>query len=136
MALDDLFATGETFVGAVAQLFRGPESETEAIIKRLYTEDCDITVMGNKMTRDDLLAYIKKVQGEYSTIDFRTERFVRNGNQFAEKHISIGQAKYGSVTEAEVWVMGELNAEGKAIVLQETMRLITGSVDNIEELKS
>lgn len=120
---------------AVSQLFRGPESETEALIKRLYTEDCAITVMGNKMTRDNLLAYMKKMQGEYPTIHFRSERFVRNGNQFAEKHMSTAHAKDGSVTEAEVWVMGELNADGRATVLQETMRLITGNVDNIDELK-
>lgn len=128
------YTSGENWASAIEQMYSGPESAVKNIVQSLWAKDCAITIMGNKMTRDALLGYIKSIRDGHSAIRIRSERWVRDGNLFAEKHHATGYGNDGTVTEGEVWVMGELNSDGKAIMFEEIMRLISGNLD--KELKA
>lgn len=123
------YSSGDAFISLAEQMYSGAESNVKAIVDTLWAENCRITIMGHQFTRETMYDYIKTIREGHETVQFTTKRFIRDGNLVAEKHEAIGHRKDGTTTEAEVWVMAELNEEGKAVEFEEIMRLTAGSLD-------
>ncbi|KAJ2969466.1 hypothetical protein NQ176_g8647 [Zarea fungicola] len=123
------YSSGDAFTSEMEQLYSCAESDLKTLIQKHWAENCPITIMGHHFTPETLPNHIKAIREGHDVVKFTSKRFVKDGNLVAEKHYAIGHRKDGTTTEAEVWVMVELDEEGRAVEFEEIMRVTVGSLE-------
>ena len=111
-----------TWAAAINHLFNGPESEVEATLSRLYSKDCVVRRKGDRLSWAAIYAQVMKIRQQINSIQITSQRWVRNGSLFAEKHTVVAAYKNGKGGMSEVMMMCGLNDDGTAAWLDEMSR--------------
>lgn len=113
------FTSKEAFAAAIETAFdyEGPEFQSKML--DMYTKDTIITVNQNRMTWNEFLPHIMAIRARLATVKITPHHLLRDGNMFAAWHTAQGFGKDGTETRTQSMFVGELNADGKAIWLEE-----------------
>ncbi|EHK42533.1 hypothetical protein TRIATDRAFT_285302 [Trichoderma atroviride IMI 206040] len=122
-----MVSTKEEFVSAIEAVFTCPESELESKILNVYSKDAVITVNEKRMTWDDFFPYFRGINNSMSSVQIKSDKFVQNGNVFAERHTAYGTGKDGTKTQARAICMFEVNEDKKVIWLEEVLHFSAGT---------
>ncbi|GFN18922.1 hypothetical protein AtubIFM56815_000660 [Aspergillus tubingensis] len=113
-----------TFESALTSLFSGPPETTEADLAKLFTPT--FTQRDDETTRDfsAFVAHIKWLRGNLSpgSVTLKITQFLRDGNQFADRHSSTMTMPDGKVGAAETFMFGEVAEDGRIEWVVETVK--------------
>ncbi|GKZ23409.1 hypothetical protein AbraIFM66951_009706 [Aspergillus brasiliensis] len=113
-----------TFESALTSLFSGPPQTTESDLAKLFTPT--FTQRDDETTRDfpAFVAHIKWLRGILppNSVTLKVTQFLRDGNQFADRHSSTMTKPDGTVSAAETFMFGEVAEDGRIEWLVETVK--------------
>ena len=113
-----------TFESALTSLFSGPPETTEADLAKFFTPT--FIQRDDETTRDfsAFVAHIKWLRGILppGSVTLKITQFLRDGNQFADRHSSTMKMPDGKVGAAETFMFGEVAEDGRIEWVVETVK--------------
>jgi predicted SnoaL-like aldol condensation-catalyzing enzyme len=128
MALDlrtDLTAFIET---ALAEVCFGNEVShpLEATIDRYFAPDYTQRTDGALCGRDGFAAHIRALRALAADGNVKVSKAIRDGNRIADRHEVTVTRQDGTTSRIEVYLFGELAADGRLLHVEEITRVIDG----------
>jgi hypothetical protein len=121
----DLAAYLET---ALTEVCFGREEEhpLQATVDRYFTADYQQRTDGELADRDGFAAHIQAVRGLAAAGRIEVLEAVRDGSRIADRHRVTVTKRDGTVSELEVYLFGELAADGRLCRVEEISRVVRG----------
>jgi hypothetical protein len=114
----------EAWTATILHAFNGPDEDVESTFLKLYTKDTLIKIDGKSYNFEAFLAHAMHIRNITSGVELDSHCFLRDGNLFAEKHtLSATMKEDGVRVVVEAYLFGELDADGKAVWVDEQTRL-------------
>jgi len=106
---------------AISALFTAPDAEFDAHFGALFAPDLEAVVNGEPFDFDRVKTNLRNLRAgpklEVDVLDL-----VRSGNEYAWRHTVTGDLPDGKKLFVEIFVMGELDAEGRVVKQREGVR--------------
>ena len=119
--MDAILSSKESLSAVINKLFTAPEDEFNELFPTLYSTKVQATVNGEHLDYDLVKAQFQKVRaGPKAHIE--VVDLVREGKQYAWRHVGKGTLPDGKKLEVEIFLFGELDDEGKMVRQTENIR--------------
>ncbi|EFX03598.1 mitochondrial substrate carrier protein [Grosmannia clavigera kw1407] len=128
-------AKQESFQAGLLSLFSGNTEDTEADLSKLFHPT--FTQQDNDGMRDfpAFVEHIRHLRKILPSVFLVVTQFLRDGTQFADRHISSTTLPDGTVGGAETFMFGEVAEDGRLVWLSEIVRRQELTEDEIRMLE-
>ncbi|KAH8647319.1 hypothetical protein BX600DRAFT_476512 [Xylariales sp. PMI_506] len=122
----------ETFGAALQSLFRGEPEDTEADLAKLLTSGFRIEASGEYLDFGEFVNHIRWLREHKAPggMTFTTTQFVRDGNQVAERHLSVAKRADGTETRVESFLFCQVAEDGRLDWIVEAVERFKAASDN------
>ncbi|KAK3349700.1 hypothetical protein B0T25DRAFT_548747 [Lasiosphaeria hispida] len=125
MSVATPYSSKEAWTATILQAFNGPDENVESTFLKLYTRDTAIKMDGKTYDFAAFLAHAMYIRSIAASVELKSHCFLRDANMFAEKHTFMATMKQdGTRVTVEAYLFGELDADSKAIWVDEQPRTI------------
>ena len=99
----------------------------EATIDRYFTPDYQQRTDGELVDRDGFAAHIKVLRGLVTHGEVEVFEALRDGDRIADRHRVSVTKRDGTVSQLEIYLFGELAADGRLRRVDEVSRVVAGA---------
>jgi hypothetical protein len=108
--------------------FGGEDSHPlEATIDRYFAPDYQQRTDGELVDRDGFAAHIKVLRGLVAHGEVEVLEALRDGDRIADRHRISVTKRDGTVSQLEIYLFGELAADGRLRRVDEVSRVVAGA---------
>lgn len=107
--------------------FGGDEHPVEAVTSRYFAPDYLQTTDGEELDRDGFADHMQSLRRHIVSGHIEVLEVVSDGTHFADRHLITATKTDGSTLVGEVYMFGDLTADGQFRRITETARVIDGT---------
>lgn len=111
----------ETYQATLKSLFAGNPEDTEADLSKIFSPSFQFEAGPEKYDFAGFVAHMRRLREMKLTVDLTTVQFLRDGNQLAERHVSMTTLQDGTELPAETFMFAEIAADGRINWIKEAV---------------
>jgi hypothetical protein len=127
MANNSVLSTSESYEIALNKLFSSNDEEFEVLYQSMWAGDITVRIDGKTQSGSEFYSHLNSMRAAVQSSSIKLLRFLRDGNQFADRHYAEALMKDGSTTKVDAYAFGEIDEDGRIKRFEEAFILVGGA---------
>ena len=120
---NSVLASLETYEKILNDSFSADDAQFDVIFKSMWARDIEATVDGKSSGYDEVYKSLTGLRSMVASAEVKVLSLFRDGNKYAERHLTQAVMKDGSRSRADAYVFGELDEDGRIRKFSEALIL-------------